>query len=95
MQDIYDVKLTKQALRDLKKVPLYIALKLQAWVDDVGHRGLGEVRKIPGYHDEPLSGDRLGQRSIRLNRSYRAMYTIEEDGTINFVEVREVNKHEY
>ncbi len=41
--------------------------------------GLSEVRKVPGYHDEPLKGQRKGQRSIRLSRSYRAIYVIEEE----------------
>jgi hypothetical protein len=40
MRDIFDVHLSKKALKDLQKVPLYIALKLQAWIDDVGYRGL-------------------------------------------------------
>lgn len=57
-------------------------------------RGLDEVRKIPGYHDEPLRGDRRGQRSIRLSRHYRAIYAIKKD-VFEFVEILEVNKHEY
>lgn len=95
MKDIFNVKLSRSALKDLKKVPLPIAIKLQAWIDDVGHRGLSEVKKIPGYHDESLKGKRIGQRSIRLNRSYRAIYIIAQDKTIHFVEILEVNKHEY
>jgi hypothetical protein len=35
------------------------------------------VRKVPGFHDEPLSGKRFGQRSLRLSKSYRAFYEIE------------------
>ncbi len=95
MKDIFDVVLTKNALKDLKIVPDYIAVKLWLWVDDVGHRGLSEVRKIPGYHDEPLQGIRNGQRSIRLNKSYRAIYIIKADDTIEFVEIKEINKHKY
>lgn len=95
MKDIYDVKVSTKAKKDLKKIPLAIALKLQAWIEAVGHSGLSEVRKIPGYHDEPLKGKRKGQRSIRLNISYRAIYTINKDGVISFVQVEEVNKHEY
>lgn len=72
-----------------------IAVKLQMWVDAVGHYGLSKVRKIPGYHDEPLKGKRKGQRSIRLNIAYRAIYTINKSGLIKFVEIKEVNKHEY
>lgn len=49
----------------------------------------------PGYHDEPLKGKRVGQRSIRLNRAYRAIYEIDETGQVHFIEVLEVNKHEY
>lgn len=95
MNDIFDVKLSAKAKKDLKKVPLAIALKLQMWVDAVGHRGLREVRKIPGYHDEPLKGKRKEQRSIRLNIAYRAIYIINKASRINFVEIREVNKHAY
>src|SRR5260363_230128 len=73
MKDICNVTLSPQALKDLKKVPLHIAIKLQAWIDDVGHRGLMAARKIPGYHDEPLKGKRQSQRSIRLSRAYRAI----------------------
>ena len=94
MTDIFDVTITEKAGKSLKKVPLQIAIKLQAWVDAVGHKGLSEVRKVPGYHDEPLKGDRKGQRSIRLNISWRAIYVIKK-GVISFVEIQEVNKHEY
>lgn len=92
---IVTVKLSKRAQKDLRRVPQFIAVKLMAWVEDVEVRGLGEVRKIPGYHDEPLHGDRVGQRSIRLSRSYRAIYEIRQSGKIEFVSVEEVNKHEY
>jgi toxin HigB-1 len=95
VKNIFDVSLTRKALKDLKKVPPYISLKLQAWIEDVGHRGIIEVRKIPGYNDELLKGKRRGQRSIRLSRSYRAIYTIKKDGTVQFIEIIEVNKHEY
>ena len=60
----------------------------------VEHDGLDEVRKVPGYHDEPLKGDRAGQRSIRLSRSYRAIYEVKNDA-VEFVSVEEVSKHEY
>ena len=95
MSDIFDVKISRQALKDLKTIPMHVALKLQAWVDDVGHRGLNDVRKISGYHDEPLKGERAEQRSIRLNHAYRAIYTIEKHGVIRFIEIIEVNKHAY
>ncbi|WP_415062032.1 hypothetical protein [Bdellovibrio sp.] len=81
--------------KHLKKVPAYVVDKLVAWAMSVEMKGLREVRKIPGYHDEPLKGQRQGQRSIRLSKSYRAIYIEEDDGTINLVILEEVNKHEY
>lgn len=67
---------------------------LAAWVDDVETRGLEAVRKVPGYHDEPLHGDRQGQRAIRLSRTYRAMYVVKEDEEGTFVSIEEVSKHD-
>jgi len=52
------------------------------------------VRKVRGYHDEPLSGDREGQRSFRLSRGWRGFYVIEGDD-VQLVMVIEVNKHDY
>lgn len=95
MKDIYHVTLSGKAKRDLRKIPAMIAVKLYSWIEDIGHRGIAEVRKIPGYHDEPLHGKRTGQRSIRLNKAYRAIYIIENDSFIRFVEILEVTKHEY
>lgn len=86
--------LSKQAVKDLETVPTYVASKLQAWKDGVQTLGLEEMRKRPGFHDEPLKGDRKGQRSIRLSRSYRAIYRIVREQVV-FVLVEEVNKHEY
>ena len=79
---IYTVVLSRRAKRALAKLPRYIVEKLEIWVDSVRMDGLEETKKIPGYHDEPLKGDRKGHRSIRLSK-------------IEFVEVQEVNKHEY
>ncbi len=89
------VKISRGAKRDILRVPSHIADKLLAWTKRVEKVGLEEVRKCKGYHDEPLHGERQGQRSIRLSRAYRAIYVIERDGTIEFVNVEEVNKHEY
>src|SRR5262245_55569026 len=89
------VVLSKLVQKQLQKVPEHIVVKLQAWVEAVEHDGLEEVRKIPGFHDEPLRGLRTGQRSIRLSRAYRAIYEIRTDGVIQFASVEEVNKHEY
>ena len=92
---IRSVFIAPKAQKQLKKVPGPILDKLQTWVQAVKVKGLEEVRKIPGYHDEPLKGERRGQRSIRLSRSYRAIYEIRKDGSIEFVSIEEVTKHEY
>jgi proteic killer suppression protein len=85
----YDPKLDK----DLARLPNHVLTKLRMWVEAVNHNGINEVRKIPGFYDEPLQGDRKGQRSIRLNKAYRAIYI--EDKKVVRVTVIEVNKHEY
>lgn len=78
----------------LAKLPKQVLVKLHLWITLVGEHGVEEVRKIPGYHDEPLMGTRAGQRSIRLNRSFRAFYCV-VDGAIEFIDVFDVNPHEY
>lgn len=96
---ITTVRLTKRAQKDLRKVPKHVSKKLFRWMDDVEEDGLQEVRRVPGYHDEPLKGERKGQRSIRLSRSYRAIYEIKIDDELEvdivFASVEEVNKHDY
>lgn len=89
------VELSKQAKKDLDKVPHYIEIHLLAWVEAVEAEGLENVRKIPGYHDEPLRGERAGQRSIRLSRGYRTIYEVYEGKEIRIIEIKEVNKHDY
>ena len=69
-------------------------MSFQNWVEDVEERGLAEVRKISGYHDEPLRGELKGLRSIRRSRGYRAYYRI-FDRQIKFVNVERIDKHEY
>lgn len=91
---ITNVRIAKKAEKDLVKVPRHIVVNLRTWVRAVKLEGLENVRKIKGYHDEPLKGERLGQRSIRLSKAYRAIYSI-EDGKVQVVVVEEVNKHEY
>jgi proteic killer suppression protein len=92
---IHHVELSKLARKQLKKMPRHIVENLASWVDDVETQGLEEVRKIPGYHDEPLQGDRKGQRSIRLSRAYRAIYIIQDNGEVECISIEEVSKHEY
>ena len=81
-------------MKQIDKLPSFIGDKLLGWIMEVERIGLEEVRKIPGYHDEPLKGKLAGLRSIRLSKSYRAYYRITKDH-IEFVTVEGVDKHEY
>lgn len=87
------MSVSKFAEKQLKKIPLNIKEALRYWVEAVQAQGIREVRKLPGYHDEPLRGERNGQRSVRLNKAYRAIY-METDAGIE-ITVIEVSKHEY
>ena len=91
---IRSVVIAEPAQKQLRKVPWHVAEKLADWTLAVEAYGLEQVRKVPGYHDEPLKGKRAGQRSIRLSRAYRAIYAIVRDA-IEFVSVEEVHKHDY
>jgi toxin HigB-1 len=91
---ITDVRITQQALKALKRTPRYIQEKFRAWLVAISKAGLLETRKIPGWHDEPLQGRRKGQRSIRLNKQWRAIYVMNKDA-IEFIEVIEVTPHAY
>ena len=92
---ITDIKISRQAAKDLKRIPQYLQEKFRAWLVAVNKAGLNETRKRPGWHDESLLGERKGQRSIRLNKQWRAIYIIKADGAVEFVEVIEVTPHEY
>jgi proteic killer suppression protein len=89
------VELSKLAEKQLRKIPRNIVQSLFTWVERVEYLGIQEVRKIKGYHDEPLSGKRRGQRSIRLSKSYRAIYSISKSGILEIIIVLDVSKHEY
>ncbi len=90
------VILSKKAKKHLTIVPLHILNKFEEWIYSVELKGITEMRKIPGFHDEPLKGQRKGQRSIRLSKSYRAIYTMYEknENSIHII-IEEVTKHEY
>lgn len=90
-----EITISKQALKDLKRIPKYLQEKFRAWLMAVDKSGLNETRKQPGWHDEPLLANRKGQRSIRLNKQWRAIYIITHNGEINFIEIIEVTPHEY
>lgn len=84
------VVFSRKGLKQIRKVPRAVQTKLAYWSQLVEKYGIREVRKIPGYHDEQLKGNRKGQRSIRLSRSWRAIYRIADN-----IVIIEVNHHDY
>lgn len=89
------VLISKKVVKEIERVPLYISKKLYDWVAQVQIYGIYTIRMVPGFHDEPLKGSRSGQRSIRLNKAYRAIYLEKEDENVVLITILEVNKHEY
>lgn len=88
-----DVRFTKQAQKQLLRAPSHCQVKAQAWIKAIRTYGMEEVRKIQGYHDEPLKGEKAGRRSIRLNKQWRLEY--KEDRGELIVTVVEVHAHKY
>jgi proteic killer suppression protein len=95
MGEIFSVIWSKKVQKQLVNIPSPIAKKFFAWVTAVRIAGLRSVRSRPGFHDESLRGDRQGQRSIRLNQAWRAIYVEHHDGALELIEVIEVTHHEY
>jgi proteic killer suppression protein len=81
--------------KQLTRIPELIVRKFRIWVALVEESGIREVRKFKGFHDEPLKGQRQGQRSVRLSIAYRAIYIERDTGKLELIEVVEVNKHDY
>jgi proteic killer suppression protein len=90
-----EVILSNSAKKGLAKCPIHVVRKFYIWKGSIEYLGLREIRKLPGYHDEPLRGAREGYRSIRLSRGWRAFYFIKPGNQIEIIEVVEVSKHAY
>lgn len=91
---LYRVDLSRVEKSLRYKIPYEIVEKVHIWVLRVELDGMNKTRLIKSYHDEPLKGARVGERSIRLNRKYRLIYRELFKGYV-VVEVLEVNAHEY
>ncbi len=87
------VSATSRFYKQLSRVPTFIVDKVNFWIWEVQTVGIATAMKRPGYHDEPLKGNRFGQRSVRLSRSYRLIYRVKS--TQLQIELLEVTKHDY
>ncbi len=89
------VVLSKQAQKDIKKIPKHILLQFDLWVEIIETEGLLAMQKVKGYRDHALKGERKGQRSSSLSRSWRVIYKLDQETRHLVVEILEVNHHEY
>ena len=93
--DCFVARFSTSLERQMDRMPKHILSKLLAWVAWIKLNGLESTRRRTGLHDEPLQGARCGQRSVRLSLSDRAIYIERREGAVNWIEILEVNKHEY
>ena len=89
------VVISKKAVKELKKIPKHILIQFDLWVEVIEIDGFKAMQKIKGYRDHSLKGDRKGQRSSSLSRSWRVIYILDEKTMLLTVDVLEVNHHEY
>ncbi len=89
------VIIDKKTQKKFTKIPKYIMVLFDIWVEIIENDGFREMQKIKGYRDHALKGERQGQRSSSLNRSWRVIYLLDENNNLLIVEVLEVNHHEY
>lgn len=83
-EKIYDQIFSKKLPHEIQRV----ALRKLIMLDNAGC--LEDLKVPPGNRLEPLSGDREGQYSIRINDQYRICF--KEDGN-NFYEVEIIDYH--
>lgn len=89
------VVFTRNSLKDLRKLPQYIRDQLDLWIETIEYDSYKNMQQIKGYRDHALKGNRNGQRSSSLSRSWRVIYTINESTNLITIKVLEVNHHEY
>jgi proteic killer suppression protein len=76
-----------------RKLPSETVKKYELWKSIVFRHGPDKLREFPGFHEEKLKGERLGERSSRLSLQYRVIYTVEKE--VITVRVLEITPHKY
>lgn len=87
------IRISKKVIKNASKLPLDITENFLDWAALVERTGIREVRKIPGYHDEPLRN--RPDRSVRLNKAYRVFYETGRENGLDFILVVDINNHKY
>ena len=83
-EKIYQQVFSKKLPHDIQR----IALRKLIMIDNA--TSLDDLKVPPGNHLEPLTGDRKGQHSIRINDQYRICFKV--DGN-DFKDVEIVDYH--
>lgn len=76
------------------KIPKEVLKNFEKWKAGIKQQGLLEIRKIPGYHDEPYEKF-PGSRSIRLKDGWRVFYKIENQDGKEIINVFKISLHDY
>ena len=76
-----------------RKAPQAVVKKYELWKSLVFRHGPEKLKEFPGFHDEKLIGERVGQRSSRLSLQYRVIYCVDR-GNVSVL-VLEITPHDY
>ena len=93
MYVMWQIKEHRKIAKTIRRVQPWIVKEYETWKDLVYRHGPEVLREFPGYRDEPLKGERKGQRSSRLSLQYRVIYAV--DRSIITVYVLEITPHKY
>ncbi|MAX67096.1 MAG: type II toxin-antitoxin system mRNA interferase toxin, RelE/StbE family [Bacteriovoracaceae bacterium] len=90
MWDVFEQKSVSKAL---KKAPVEVLKRYEAWKRIVEISGPGGLKLIKGFRDESLKGEWKGYRSSRLGIKWRVIYKIHNE--VFEIHVFEVTPHKY
>ena len=88
------IQYTRQFRKDFAKLPERLQEKVDLWIASVQSYGIAATQQVASYRDEALKGNRKGQRSFRLNRQWRVIYTEDHAQCITLT-LLEVTPHDY
>lgn len=83
----------KSVAKDIRKLPIEVLRRYEAWKRIVELEGPKGLRIIKDFHDEALKGKWQGYSSSRLGIQWRVIYKI-VSGALE-VYVFEINPHDY
>ena len=76
MWGVFEKKIVQKSLR---KAPVEVLKRYEAWKRIVETSGPQGLRLVKGFHDESLRGEWKGYRLSRLGIQWRVIYKINKD----------------